>query len=175
MMQQKTQQNLQIWPNVSTYNKFIIRSAWRCSPIIKFSLGPTLYLDLDNVRSTDNKSSCINLVINNIKIFYNVLLLKEVIDINETKPTLNTGLRKCNCFNVLKVIHYFHIVDPIDIYQWTLTCLLTCLLTCTDFLTNKSFSRNSNYIADVIMRPTFGNSISMREVSMREVIIISTL
>ena len=73
-----------------------------------------LYLDLDNVRSTDIKSSCINLVINNIKIFYNVLLLKEVIDINETKPTLNTGLRKYNCFNVLKVIHYFHIVDPID-------------------------------------------------------------
>lgn len=129
MMQQKTQQDLQIWSNVSTYNKVIIRSAWRCSPVIKFSLGPTLYLDLDNVRSTDIKNSCINLVINNIKIIYNVLLLKEVIDINETKPTLNTGLRKYNCFNVLKVIHYFHIVDPID-RHW-LACWLACWLALT--------------------------------------------
>ena len=34
-----------------------------------------------------------------------------------------------------------------------------------DYVTNKTFSRDSNYIADVFMRPKFGNcSISMREI-----------
>ena len=38
-------------------------------------------------------------------------------------------------------------------------------------ITNKILSRDSNYIVDVVMWPTFGNS----NISMREVIIISIL
>ena len=38
-------------------------------------------------------------------------------------------------------------------------------------ITNKILSRDSNYIVDVVMWPTFGNT----NISMREVIIISIL
>ena len=62
------------------------------------SLGPALFSDANNTGSTDNRNSCINLVIDNTKIIdryknFNILLFKEAIRINETNPTLNTGVK----------------------------------------------------------------------------------
>ena len=56
----------------------------------------------DDIGSADNRNSCINLVIDNTNIImnhyknFNILLFKEAMKINETKPILNTGLKASN-------------------------------------------------------------------------------
>ena len=62
------------------------------------TLGPASFSDDNNIESTDNRNSCINLIINNTKMIkhyenFSILLFNEAIKINEIKPTLNTGLK----------------------------------------------------------------------------------
>ena len=75
------------------------------------SLGPVFFSNDGNIGSADNRNSCINLVIDNTNIImnhyknFNILLFKEAMKINETKPILNTGLKASNaivlrCFKI---------------------------------------------------------------------------
>ena len=62
------------------------------------SLGPALFSNDNNIGSADNRSSRINLVIDNTNIIdryknFNILLFKEALKINKRNPTLNTGLK----------------------------------------------------------------------------------
>ena len=62
------------------------------------NLGPALSSNDNNNENADNRNSCINLVIDNTNIIgryesLNILLLKEALKINETKPILNIGLK----------------------------------------------------------------------------------
>ena len=62
------------------------------------SLGPAFFSDDGSIRSTHNRNSPINLVIDNINVIdcyknFNILLFKETTKINEIKPALNTGLK----------------------------------------------------------------------------------
>ena len=57
-----------------------------------------MFSDDDNIGSNGNRNTCINLVIDTTKIIdryknFNILLFKEAKEINEIKPTLNTGLK----------------------------------------------------------------------------------
>ena len=63
------------------------------------SLGPALFSNDSNIRNADNRNSRINLIIDNTNIIgcykkSNIILFKEALkEINERKPTLNTGLK----------------------------------------------------------------------------------
>ena len=63
------------------------------------SLGPALFSNDSNIRNADNRNSRINLIIDNTNIIgcykkFNIILFKEALkEINERKPTLNTGLK----------------------------------------------------------------------------------
>ena len=62
------------------------------------SLGAALFSNDSNIGNADNRNPRINLVIDNINIIdryknVNILLFKEVLQRNERKPTLNTGLK----------------------------------------------------------------------------------
>ena len=62
------------------------------------NLGPALSSNDNNNENADNRNSRINLVIDNTNIIgryesLNILLLKEALKINETKPILNIGLK----------------------------------------------------------------------------------
>ena len=62
------------------------------------SLGPALFSNDSNIGRGDDRSSHINLVIDNTNIIdryknFNILWFKEGMKINERKPTLNTDLK----------------------------------------------------------------------------------
>ena len=65
------------------------------------SLGSALFSNDNNIGTANNRNSRINSIIDNINIIdcyknSNILLFKEAMEINERKPTLNTGLKTSN-------------------------------------------------------------------------------
>ena len=62
------------------------------------SLGPSLFLNDNNIVRADNRNSHVNLVIDNTNITdhhknFKILFFEGAIKVNERKPTLNTGLK----------------------------------------------------------------------------------